>query len=175
MRYDEAMVRTSALISAEEFLATTYKPACEYNDGVLEQKQMPTFKHAFLQLMFLKLVMERFPQFIAVPELTVRINKDRFLVPDVAVQDRNNIQDPYPTEPIHLCVEILSPTDRMSDTLAKCEEYHAWGVNTVWIADPEERQCWEYKAGHRHVEIKAGGQLIAGSIAISVDELFTTL
>ena len=169
------MASTSTLISPEEFLATTYKPACEYRDGVISQKPMPTYKHALLQTVISKLIMEKFPQFISVSELTVKIAQGHFLVPDVAVQDRKRIQDPYPIEPIHLCVEILSPTDRMSETLAKCEEYHAWGVATTWIVDPEERRCWEYRAGQRPVEVPSGGQLTAAPISIPVDELFTLL
>ena len=169
------MASTSTLVSVEEFLSTTYKPACEYRDGVLQQKSMPTFKHALLQLVFAKLILERFPEFVPAPELTVRIGSDRFLVPDVAVQRRESLQQPYPTEPIHLCIEILSPSDRMSETLAKCEEYHAWGVETTWIADPEERRCWEYRSGHRPMEIQPGGSLTAGKIAIPVDELFAGL
>ena len=169
------MVSTSTLVSAEEFLSTTYKPACEYRDGVLQQKSIPTRKHSLLQFRFAQLILELFPEFEPAPELTVQIGKSRFLVPDVAVQNRNNIQDPYPTEPIHLCIEILSSSDRMSETLAKCEEYLAWGVQITWIADPEERRCWQFKAGHRPVEIQAGGSLTAGEIAIPVDQLFTEL
>lgn len=166
------MASASTLVSAEEFLATTYKPACEYRDGVLQQKSIPTRKHSLLQFRIAQLILELFPEFEPAPELTVQIGNGRFLVPDVAVQNRNNIQDPYPTEPIHLCIEILSPTDRMSDTLAKCEEYHAWGVETAWIADPEERRCWEYRSFHRPMEIQPRGSLTAGKIAIPVDELF---
>lgn len=169
------MVSTSTLVSVEEFLSTTYKPACEYRDGVLRQKSMPTRKHSLLQFRIAQLILELFPGFEPAPELTVQIGNGRFLVPDVAVQNRNNIQDPNPTEPIHLCVEILSPSDRMSETLAKCEEYLAWGVETTWIADPEERRCWEFKAGHRPVEIQASGSLTAGRIAIPVYELFKGL
>lgn len=43
------------------------------------------------------------------------------------IADRKH-QDPYPTDLVLLCCEILSPEDRLGATLAKCEEYHAWGV-----------------------------------------------
>jgi len=76
--------------------------------------------------------------------LTVRLSESRFLVPDIAVQRRDKIQDPYPTEPIHLCVEILSPDDRMSDIVARGEEYLAWGVPMVWIIDPVNHVAWEF-------------------------------
>jgi Uma2 family endonuclease len=44
-------------------------------------------------------------------------------VPDLIVQESDRIQDPYPIEPVYLCVEILSPGDRMGETIAKCEDY----------------------------------------------------
>jgi len=90
----------------------------------------------------------------------------------VAVQRGGDIQDPYPTRPIHLCVEVLSPEDRFSDTVAKCGEYHACGVQYCWIIDPEDKQCWEYHAGSRPNQIAAEGQITAGPIALRVAEIF---
>jgi Uma2 family endonuclease len=43
------------------------------------------------------------------------------------------------TAPPHLCVEILSPEDRTSDTLEKAGEYLAWGAGWVWVIDPFTR------------------------------------
>ena len=107
-------------------------------------------------------------------ELTVRIREGRYLVPDVAVQLRTAIQDPYPTEPIALCIEILSPEDRFAETLAKCDEYLEWGVPKTWIVDPDTRRAWEY-AGHAPQEIAASGSLTAGDISVSLPELFSVL
>ena len=39
-------------------------------------------------------------------------------------------------------VEILSPDDRMSDVLKKLEEYRAWGVPHVWLADPHTKRLF---------------------------------
>jgi Uma2 family endonuclease len=136
---------------------------------------MPTRKHSVIQSRLGFCILSRYPQFEPASELTVRIRTGRFLVPDLAVQSRDNIQDPYPLDPIHLCVEILSPEDRMSDTFSKCEEYHAWGVANVWIIDPEERRAWEYKSGHRPSEVPPEGSLTAGAISVSLAELFERL
>ena len=67
-------------------------------------------------------------RYYAASELTVGIREGKYLVPDVGVQLRTAIQDPYPTKPIALCIEILSPEDRFAETLAKCDEYLEWGV-----------------------------------------------
>lgn len=71
-------------------------------------------------------LIERFDDFIALPELTCILSDRICLVPDASAMRRDDIQDPYPTRPLHLCVEILSPEDRFSDIVSKCDEYHAW-------------------------------------------------
>jgi len=40
---------TGALVSEQEYLNTTYKPGCDYIDGVLRPKPMGTRKHGLLQ------------------------------------------------------------------------------------------------------------------------------
>jgi len=162
-------------VSVEEYLKTSYKPACDYLDGVLRQKPLPTRKHALLQSWLGQLIRTGFPGFEPESELTVRISERRYLVPDLAVQRMDHIQDPYPTEPVHLCVEILSPDDRTSELFAKCEEYHAWGVKMVWIVDPDNEPAWEYRSGERPHEIPADGSLTAEGIVIPLAEVFSVL
>lgn len=162
-------------VSVEEYLKTSYKPACDYLDGVLRQKPLPTRKHGLLQSRLCQLINVAFPQLEAVPELTVRIRERRYLVPDVAVQRTDHIQDPYPLDPVHLCIEVLSPEDRVSELFAKCEEYHAWGVKTTWIVDPDNERAWEYRSGERPREIPAEGSLTAEGVAIPLAEIFSVL
>jgi Uma2 family endonuclease len=164
-----------AAVSVEEYLATSYKPACDYLDGVLRQKPLPTRKHGVLQGRLAQLINVGFPDFEAASEVTVRIRPGLYLVPDGIAQQRGHIQDPYPTKPVHLCIEILSPDDRMSEVLAKCEEYHAWGVPTVWIADPENERAWEYRAGQRPKDVPVDGSLTADGIVVALSEAFSVL
>ncbi len=161
--------------SVEEYLATTYKPACEYLDGVLRQKPMPTRKHGLLQARLIQLIANGYQGLEPESEVTVRIREGKYFIPDVIVQRRDHIQDPYPTEPVHLCIEILSPDDRMSETLAKCEEYHAWGVAMTWIVDPDSERAWEYARGQRPHEVAPEGSLTAEGISIPLSEAFSVL
>ena len=171
----ELMSPTATLISADEYLRLSCKPNCEYRDGVLIQKPMPTRKHSQTQFRVNKFIDAHFPEFEAGPELTCRLRESRYLVPDVAVQRKDRIQDPYPTDPIHLCVEILSPDDRLSEVIAKCEEYLAWGAPMVWIIDPVNRVAWEFGPNRLLHEIPAGGSLTAPEIAIPLAEIFSVL
>ena len=166
------MAESTTSITVDEFLSSTYKPACDYVGGVLRPKPLPTWNHSMIQSQILQLVNLNFPGFRAGAEVTVRISPTRYLVPDVVVQESGNIQSPYPTEPVHLCVEVLSPDDRLSDTIAKCEEYHAWGVSYVWLIDPEEKRAWEFPRGQRLHEVREAGALSAGAITAGLVDVF---
>jgi Uma2 family endonuclease len=77
-----------------------------------------------------------------------------------------------------LCVEILSPEDRLGATLAKCEEYHAWGVPFCWVidikeqVDPEKQTAWHYHSGTDPERIPSGGTLLAGQLSLPLAQLF---
>jgi Uma2 family endonuclease len=108
----------------------------------------------------------------ALPELTLKVSERIYLIPDVAVLRVSEIEKPYPTRPVFLCIEILSPEDLFSDTLAKCEEYHAWGVPFCWIVNPDDKRCWEYHARHSPNQISANGHLTAEKLSLSVTDIF---
>jgi Uma2 family endonuclease len=168
------MLASATLVPEEEYLRTTYKPASDYIDGVLRQKSIPTLRHSEAQFTISMLV-RRVPGFTAHPELTCWVREGKYLVPDVAVRRVDELQDPYPVRPIHLCVEILSPEYRFSDAVSKCGEYHAWGVPCCWIVDPDDRRCWEYANGRRPTPIAADGYISAGPLSVSVAEIFGRL
>jgi Uma2 family endonuclease len=169
-RYHQAMAM-GALISEQQYLRRTEKPNADYIDGVVLPKPWPTWGHSVCQDAVGALIHTRFPEFAAYIELTCKIRDGMYLVPDLAVE-RGRTEGPYPTKPVHLCVEIVSPENRFSALLRKCEQYHDWGVETAWIIDPEFRQAWEYRSGRRPLEIPADGALTAPGISISVADIF---
>lgn len=162
-------MNSTVLIPVEEYLLLSEKPTCEYRDGVLYPKAMPTKFHGVLEFM-LVLMLERLG-LEAVNEVTVRLSATKYLVPDVIAGPV--IQQPYPTEPVLLCCEILSPGDRLGTMLVKCEEYHAWGVPYCWVIDPIKRTAWEYHAGAEPVRVSE--TLHAGEFPVGLDELFSRI
>ena len=159
----------TALVPVEEYLRLTAKPYREYREGVLYPKSMPTWSHGVIQAVLAALLRKLGLQ--AGSEISVRISAGKILIPDVIAS--RTIQEPYPTEPVLLCCEILSPEDRLGATLAKCDEYHAWGVPFCWVIDPVKRSAWEY---HSTGElIPATDALHAGEIAVNLHELFSSL
>src|SRR5580704_5487820 len=159
----------AALISVEDYLHQTEKPYCEYVDGVLHPKPMPTKLHALAQYMLLVLLRRQGVE--ALPELTVRISATRYLIPDVAAAPM--LQSPYPTEAVLLCAEVLSPEDRIGAMLAKCELYHSWGVPFCGVVDPEKQTAWQYHSGGEPERVARGSTLTAGELSVHLEELFS--
>jgi Uma2 family endonuclease len=160
---------STTLVPVEEYLRYSEKPNCEYRDGVVSPKPMPTTIHGLLE--FMLVIMLRKLGLQAAPEVTVRVSPTRYLVPDVIAAPV--LQSPYPTEPVLLCCEILSPDDRLGTMLAKCEEYHAWGVPFCWVVDPGKRTAWEYHAGAEPGRVTS--ELRAGEFAVGLEELFSVV
>ena len=106
----------ATIVSVEDYLHRTEKPYCEYLDGVLYPKAMPTKLHALIQKILMRLLDNQGVESLA--EVRVRLSPTKYLIPDVIAA--SEIQSPYPTEPVLLCVEILSPEDRVGAMLAKC-------------------------------------------------------
>jgi Uma2 family endonuclease len=158
---------STTLVPVEEYLRYSEKPNCEYREGVLYPKPMPTTFHGLLE--FMLVVMLRKLGLQAAPEVTVKLSATKFLVPDVIAAPV--LQDPYPTEPVLLCCEIMSPEDRLGATLAKCEEYHAWGVPFCWVVDPVKRTAWEYHSGAEPLRVTSA--LRADKVSVSLAELFS--
>jgi Uma2 family endonuclease len=147
-----AAITSAGLISPEEYIARFVdggeKPTCEYVDGLLIPKSMGTKKHSQVQVNISADIRAGYRETLnPLTELTTRLKKTRFYIPDIAVEDlAKPIEGRYPgpNDPVLLCVEIVSPPDRVGKLFGKCEEYHKWGVPYCWVIDPERKIAWEY-------------------------------
>jgi Uma2 family endonuclease len=104
------MADRTALISVEEYFAITEKPYFEYLDGVLRQKAWPTYDHGKMQIRLCNLIDQARLGLEALPELTLKVSERIYLIPDVAVVRVSEIEEPYPTKPVFLCIESCRPT-----------------------------------------------------------------
>jgi Uma2 family endonuclease len=169
------MAPAANLVSVEEYLATHYEPNCEYEDGVVYPKPMPTFDHAAIIAHLIYLIRSGYPNLIALPELTVRIRENKWLVPDLVIQPAVNREKPYPTEPLPLCVEVAFPGQGVGALLAKCEQYHRRGVPTTWVIDPASRRAWVYHRNSAPNEVPPHGNLEAEGISIPLPAILAGL
>ena len=120
------------------------KPCYEYWAGEAVQKSRATSLHGLIQKIVMRLLDEI--GYESVSEVTLSLDGDYEPVPDVIAVDPP-IQQPYPTEPFAVAVEILSPDDSFSRVLRKCRLYEHWGIQRILVIDPDARIVWSFENG----------------------------
>jgi Uma2 family endonuclease len=124
-------------ISVEEYLAASYRPDCDYVDGRIEERNLGELDHSSLQTNIAIYLGSRRKQLgiTVVVEQRVQVSPTRFRIPDVCVVLGKTTEQVFRTPPF-LCIEILSPEDRMSRVEQRIDDYLAMGVKYVWVLDP---------------------------------------
>lgn len=158
----------------EQLYSEDRKPYFEYWFGEAIQKSIPTVVHGVMQWVLAMLLARR--GWMAASEVRLKISKVAYPVPDV-IANRTRLQDPYPTEPVDLCVEILFPGDKLRDMFTKGAHYLGWGIRTVWIIDPNKATAYKMSLDNpQPVPVGMSGYLVAGSgeaeVVIPLSELF---
>jgi Uma2 family endonuclease len=134
---------TGTLISVEQYLATSYRPDCDYVDGRIEERNLGELDHSRLQTAIAVYFGSRQKQLgiTVVVEQRVQVSKTRFRIPDVCVVLGEATEQIFRTPPF-LCVEILSPEDRMKRVKERIDDYLSMGVSYVWVLGPSGRQVY---------------------------------
>jgi len=139
-------MQTDELISVREYLSTSYDPDCDYVDGVVEERNAGQKDHTKLQRRLVVYYDNHAKQWdIQVfPEQRIQVSPTRFRIPDVCV-----IAGPEPDEQIFhtpplICIEILSPEDRLSRVRERLNDYLRFGVPYAFLLDPETRKAYRW-------------------------------
>lgn len=168
---------TAALIPVSEYLSTAYQPDCDYIEGHLEERNLGESSHATLAFILASILdANRMSWDLRViPEVRVQVASQRYRVPDVTVLRRSAPVEPIVRTPPFLCIEVLSPEDRIQRMQERINDYHRMGVEHVWLIDPITRDAWiaQPDGSHQHVSTEFA---IAGTpIRIPLAELFSEL
>ncbi len=143
---------TPPLVSVEEYLNTSYPDGDrEYLDGLVVERNVGTPSHSALQkILIVHLAAFERPLQIAVrPECRTRIEQTRYRVPDILVMRRPFRQsNRVVLDPPLLIIEILSPDDRMRETMQRFREYEKLGVPHIVQMDPEDRTTFVFVSGN---------------------------
>lgn len=165
-------------VSVEEYLHGDYEPDMDYVDGFLEERYLGERDHADLQtfLAYLFLSHRKDWQLTALVEQRVQVSPTRFRVPDVCVLPLFAKRTPIVEEAPLLCIEVLSPEDRLSRVLTRCEDYLAMGVPEIWIFHPPNRQVLIVRPGAVTETLHEGTLTLEGTpISLSLAEIFSAL
>jgi Uma2 family endonuclease len=165
------------LWTVQEYLRTSWSPDREYVDGRIEERNLGEKEHSIIQryLTFL-FVLKRAEWRVEVfPELRTQIGARNFRVPDLLVVRSGESFERYLKHPPLIAIEILSPEDSLRKMTEKAAQYRSFGIESIWIIDPESRITYTYtSAGLEKVE--AGELTVPDSpIRVILSEMFAEL
>jgi Uma2 family endonuclease len=108
-------------------------------------------------------------------------DRETVRVPDVAFvraerMPQGEARRHFPRLAPDLVVEVLSPTDRASEVLAKVAMYQQAGVPLIWLVDPDERTVTVLAANLAPVTLHSDDTLDGGAVLpefqIAVSDIF---
>ena len=163
---------TAQLVSVEEYLHTSFEYDAEYVEGKIVPRSLPQRPHSKLQTWFARTLFD-----VAHPfgyevwvEQRIRTQQEprRYRIPDVCVTRGDPFEDVF-TSPPFLCIEILSPDDRLSRLLKITSDYLAFGVPMIWIIDPYNREAFEVT--HENPAMRQVDELRWQDVVVQLSEL----
>jgi Uma2 family endonuclease len=142
------MATATTLIPIEEYLRTTYHPDRDYVDGYTEKRNVGLRDHgrmtAALGAWFFNL--EKEWAVYTLLGVRTRVSQSRVRIPDICLLHRNAPREQVVVTPPLLCVEILSPEDRLPRAARVMEDYARMGVPNLWLLDPKDRVAYLYSS-----------------------------
>src|ERR1019366_1045193 len=130
-------------VPLSEYLHTSYEPDCEWIDGEIKERHVGEGSHAFIQTFFIKYFGSREDlwQIRVTQELRTQVSPNHFRIPDVLVMRSDAPFEEIVQTPPLLCIEVLSPDDRMVDVKDKIDDYLGMGVSAIWVINPRSRRA----------------------------------
>jgi Uma2 family endonuclease len=96
-------------------------------------------------------------------------------VPDVSVLRADAPREQIITNPPLIAIEILSPEDRLSRFQDRIDDYLGFGVENIWIIDPETRKAWTASATGLHLALNGELAVEGTPIRVVLSDLFAEL
>ncbi|MBT9332275.1 Uma2 family endonuclease [Paracidobacterium acidisoli] len=132
-------------ISVSEYLHTSYRPDCDYVDGIIEERNLGELDHAAMQ----GALMQWFSQHArewgihVYPEIRVQVSSTRFRIADICLVSRQAPREQIIQTPPVAVIEILSPEDRRPRYAQRLDDYRHMGVKHIWVIDPATRKGFD--------------------------------
>lgn len=138
---------TATRVPLEEYLATSYRPDCDYLNGKVVERNLGTFEHSNLQgeLTYIFRLNAKPWRVLALVEQRLRVAANRYRIPDISVIPRDGLRESVLTRPPLLCIEILSKDDSVGSMQDRIDDYAAFGVPNIWLLDPVTERAWTYQ------------------------------
>jgi Uma2 family endonuclease len=146
----EAILETDEQIKKRK---KAFEPAMSETDEAIKKRKkgMGSKHHSLIQLAIITQMVLNYNEFYkAVPELSLDL-KGKEKIPDLSFYKKDAIT--YGKEEIRVknlplgVVEILSPTQALTDLVKKAKEYLNAGILSYWLVAPEVQSVYLYSQG----------------------------
>jgi len=166
---------TTAQISLETYLTTSYEPDVDYVDGVLEDRNVGEYDHNIVQqaIQIWFYLHGKEWRIRSIQEQRTRVASTKVRIPDVCVFSRDVPIEQVFTRPQLIAIEVLSPEDRHSRIEARMSNFREFGVPNLWVVDPETRTGWDLSDGNW--VRKERFEVANSPIYLSLPELFAKI
>lgn len=141
------------------------KPYFEYWFGAPVQKSTPAWIHSLVQKIIMRLLDDA--GYESAAEVKLKISTEFQPLPDVSAVFPGQIEGPYPTKPVEVVVEILSPDDKSAEIASKCGFYGGLGIQHIYLVDPQIREVFRWESS----VLRATDQLTSFPVATIWSEL----
>ena len=137
---------SATLVSVQEYLATSFRPDRDYVDGEIQERNLGEREHGLLQAALTAWFFNNAKTWniYAIVEQRIRVTARRVRIADLCLLSRDAPKEQVVLTPPILCVEILSPEDRLPRAARVMEDYARMGVPNLWLLDPEDRVAYIY-------------------------------
>jgi len=142
------MATATALMSIEDYLHTSYKPDADFIDGEIEERNLGEREHSTMQVFIGSLMWNNRKPWGITPltEQRIRVSPRKVRIADIAVLRSEAPFEKVTLTPPLICIEILSPEDRMARAKQVLADYWAMGVQNIWLIDPIYRAAFTFNA-----------------------------
>jgi Uma2 family endonuclease len=174
---DTVCMASATLIPVGEYLKSSYEPDCDYIEGELQERNVGERPHNAVQY----ILTERFNRnrrewkVVAFQEQRVQVSDARFRIPDVAVLRRSDPADDIVQKAPLICIEVLSPEDRLQRIQERFADYARMGVENMWLIDPLSRHAWVVSADGSQQRVNDAFTVSGTPIRIDLTEVFVEL
>jgi Uma2 family endonuclease len=161
-------------MTVEEYRRTSFDPDCEYVDGEVLDRHVGEIDHGSVQKLLLVYLTIREKQLniYVIQEQRLQLSKRHYRVPGLMILEGvGKPKEQIITRPPLVCIEVLSPEDRMSRMQKKIIDYLAFGVRYVWVLDPQTREAFVYTDAGTH-EVKDALRTENPAIEVPLSEIF---
>jgi Uma2 family endonuclease len=171
------MATSPVLLSIDEYLRTSYHPDADYVDGEIVERNLGEYEHSKIQGFITTLFFGHDEDWglDTVVEQRIRISPARVRVCDIAVLRADAPHEHVTATPPLLCIEILSPEDRLPRANLVLADYLAMGVQNIWLIDPLRRSAYTYNADGLHIADPANLTVPGTPIRVDLTDAFDRL